>query len=63
LEAKFLELAAQNGMMALTGYKNVGCRASMYNAMPIEGAETLARFMKQFMDDNQRKESFNQVKL
>jgi phosphoserine aminotransferase len=63
LEAKFLEGASQLGLIALGGYKGIGCRASMYNAMPIEGAEALARFMRQFMDENHRKVCYTQGKL
>lgn len=63
LEAIFLESAAQHGLMALGGYKGIGCRASMYNAMPIEGAEALTRFMRQFMDENHRKVCYSQGKL
>ncbi|MCP4668779.1 MAG: 3-phosphoserine/phosphohydroxythreonine aminotransferase, partial [Deltaproteobacteria bacterium] len=35
------------------GHRSVGgCRASMYNAMPLEGAEKLAAFMKAFKRKN-----------
>jgi phosphoserine aminotransferase len=46
---KFVKDAAKNGMVALKGYRTVGgIRASMYNAMPVAGARTLADFMKSF---------------
>jgi phosphoserine aminotransferase len=49
LTEKFVKDAAKNGMVALKGYRTVGgIRASMYNAMPIAGARTLADFMKSF---------------
>lgn len=49
LEALFVESAAQNGMVGLKGYRvSGGIRASMYNAMPQEGCETLAAFMDDF---------------
>ena len=49
LEALFVESAAQNGMVGLKGHR-VSRRnpASMYNAMPQEGCETLAAFMDDF---------------
>ncbi|MGD9056227.1 MAG: 3-phosphoserine/phosphohydroxythreonine transaminase, partial [Desulfobacterales bacterium] len=37
----------------LKGHRSVGgCRASMYNAMPVEGAERLAEFMLEFKQKN-----------
>ncbi len=53
LEAKFIEQASQRDMSGLKGHRDVGgCRASVYNAMPIEGAETLADFMQTFRQAN-----------
>ena len=53
LDAKFCKEAATNGMMNLKGHRNVGgMRASIYNAMPIEGVETLVEFMKKFAKEN-----------
>ncbi len=49
LDAKFLELAEQRGLVALKGHRAVGgMRASIYNAMPIEGVQALVDFMKEF---------------
>jgi phosphoserine aminotransferase len=49
LTDEFVKVAAQNGMVALKGYRTVGgIRASIYNAMPIEGCQALASFMKEF---------------
>lgn len=49
LEPKFIAEAASRGMSGLKGHKSVGgCRASLYNAMPKAGAETLAEFMIEF---------------
>ncbi len=49
LLAKFLEEAAAENMTALKGYRLVGgVRASIYNAMPLEGVEKLASFMEEF---------------
>lgn len=53
LEAKFLKEAEAEGLIELKGHRSVGgCRASVYNAMPIEGVEALVNFMKKFMDEN-----------
>lgn len=50
LEKSFLEEAAKEGLVGLKGHRSVGgIRASLYNAMPLEGTETLAAFMKDFM--------------
>ena len=41
--------ATAKGMIQLAGHRSVGgLRASIYNGMPIEGAEKLANFMKEF---------------
>jgi phosphoserine aminotransferase len=53
LTTKFLKEAEKKNMMALKGYRTVGgVRASIYNAMPIEGCETLARHMREFHQAN-----------
>lgn len=49
LNAKFLEGAEQAGLVALKGHKSVGgMRASIYNAMPIEGVHALVAYLKEF---------------
>ena len=49
LTAEFLKLAESRGMINLKGYRTVGgCRASIYNGMPIEGVKKLADTMKEF---------------
>lgn len=49
LEALFLTQANTENLKQLKGHKAVGgCRASLYNAMPVEGAKQLADFMKHF---------------
>ena len=49
LEARFIKEAEANGLMSLKGHRSVGgMRASIYNAMPYEGVETLVNFMKDF---------------
>ncbi len=49
LTDRFLKSAAEQGMVALKGYRSVGgIRASIYNAMPIEGCRRLADLMDAF---------------
>jgi phosphoserine aminotransferase len=49
LTDEFVKTAAKNGMYGLKGYRTVGgIRASIYNAMPVEGVQSLANFMKDF---------------
>jgi phosphoserine aminotransferase len=49
----FIAEAAKNGMVELKGHRSVGgCRASLYNAFPIEGAHALAQFMADFAKRN-----------
>lgn len=53
LEAKFIAEALEANFSGLKGHRSVGgCRASMYNAMPVEGAERLAEFMLAFKRKN-----------
>ena len=53
LDAKFVKEAAAAGFVNLKGHRTVGgMRASIYNAMPVEGVEKLVAFMKQFEADN-----------
>ena len=53
LDEAFLKQAQQNGLLQLKGHKLVGgMRASLYNAMPIEGVQALISFMKQFEQAN-----------
>ena len=49
LDAAFVKEAKENGLTELKGHRLVGgCRASIYNAMPIEGVKALVEFMKKF---------------
>jgi len=49
LTDEFVKTATKNGMIGLKGYRTVGgIRASIYNAMPVEGAAALASFMRDF---------------
>jgi phosphoserine aminotransferase len=49
LDEEFLKGAAKHGMVQLKGHRSVGgMRASIYNAMPIEGVQRLVEYMKDF---------------
>ena len=49
LTDEFIKTASKNQMIGLKGYRTVGgIRASIYNAMPVEGSQSLAQFMKDF---------------
>ena len=53
LDAKCVKEAAAEGLVSLKGHRLVGgMRASIYNAMPIEGVEKLVAFMKKFEAEN-----------
>ncbi|MBQ3443968.1 MAG: 3-phosphoserine/phosphohydroxythreonine transaminase [Selenomonadaceae bacterium] len=53
LEKKFVAEALEKNLSGVKGHRSVGgMRASIYNAMPIEGAEALADFMNQFRKTN-----------
>ena len=53
LDAKFVKEAKEAGLENLKGHRTVGgMRASIYNAMPIEGVEALVAFMKKFEEEN-----------
>jgi len=49
LDEEFLKGASKAGMVQLKGHRSVGgMRASIYNAMPIEGVQRLVEYMKEF---------------
>lgn len=53
LDEKFIKASIENGMSNLKGHRSIGgMRASIYNAMPIEGVEKLIDFMKHFAKTN-----------
>lgn len=53
LDKLFLQKAEEHGLVALAGHRSVGgMRASIYNAMPIEGVQALVDFMKLFEKEN-----------
>jgi len=53
LDAKFVKEAKEAGFVNLKGHRSVGgMRASIYNAMPVEGVEKLVAFMKKFEEEN-----------
>lgn len=54
MDARFVKAAEEAGFVNLKGHRTVGgMRASIYNAMPIEGVEKLVAFMKEFEKENQ----------
>ena len=53
LDAAFVKAATEAGFVNLKGHRSVGgMRASIYNAMPIEGVEKLVQFMDRFEKEN-----------
>jgi phosphoserine aminotransferase len=53
LEKKFVKESTHAGLMGLKGHRSVGgCRASIYNAMPIESVKVLVEFMQEFAKSN-----------
>lgn len=53
LDAKFVKEAKEAGLVNLKGHRTVGgMRASIYNAMPVEGVKKLVEFMKKFEEEN-----------
>ena len=53
LDAKFIQEAEAAGLVNLKGHRSVGgMRASIYNAMPIEGVQALVAFMARFQREN-----------
>ena len=53
LEAKFAKEATEAGMIGLKGHRSIGgLRASIYNAMTIEGVKALVDFMEKFQKEN-----------
>jgi phosphoserine aminotransferase len=53
LEEKFINEAKKEGFIGLKGHRSVGgCRASIYNALPLEGCKSLAQFMEKFAKAN-----------
>ena len=53
LDDEFLKQAKTRGLIQLKGHRSVGgMRASIYNAMPLEGVSVLVEFMKEFASDH-----------
>ncbi len=53
LEKKFIAESLEKGMIGLKGHRSVGgCRASIYNAVPMEALEALVKFMAEFEKNN-----------
>ena len=55
IEQEFLQKAKETGFIGLNGHRSVGgCRASIYNAVPLEHCQELADFMKTFKETYQK---------
>ena len=53
LNDEFLKQAKQRQLLELKGHRSVGgMRASIYNAMPVEGVKALISFMREFQTKN-----------
>lgn len=53
MDKKFVAAAKEEGMVNLNGHRSIGgMRASIYNAMPMEGVDKLLAFMKKFAEEN-----------
>ncbi len=53
LDEAFLKGAKDKGLLQLKGHRSVGgMRASIYNAMPVEGVRVLVEYMKEFEKNN-----------
>ena len=53
LDKKFVAEAKAQGLVNLSGHRSIGgMRASIYNAMPMEGVDALIEFMKKFEEEN-----------
>ena len=53
LDAKFIAAAEAEGLVNLKGHRSVGgMRASIYNAMPLEGVQKLVDLMRRFEEEN-----------
>ncbi len=53
MDKKFVEEAKAEGLVNLNGHRSIGgMRASIYNAMPMEGVDKLLDFMKKFEEEN-----------
>ncbi|MFW9768008.1 MAG: 3-phosphoserine/phosphohydroxythreonine transaminase [Candidatus Thorarchaeota archaeon] len=54
LEQKCVDGGTERGLVGLKGHRSVGgMRASLYNAMPLEGVKKLAEYLKEFQEENQ----------
>jgi len=53
LEQSFVRESQREGLVGLKGHRSVGgLRASLYNALPVESAQALAEFMREFQRKN-----------
>jgi phosphoserine aminotransferase len=55
LDEKFISFASKQGLKTLKGHRSVGgMRASIYNAMPIDGVKALVKCMEEFENNNKK---------
>lgn len=55
MEKDFIEKGKAAGFIGINGHRSVGgCRASTYNAVPLEACQALAQFMKQYQQEHQK---------
>ena len=54
MEKDFIAQGKAAGFVGINGHRSVGgCRASAYNAVPVEACEALAEYMKQYQKNHQ----------
>ena len=54
MEKDFIARGKELGFVGLGGHRSVGgCRASAYNAVPLEACQALADYMKQYQKDHE----------
>jgi phosphoserine aminotransferase len=54
LETKCVDEAKKKNLIGLKGHRSVGgMRASIYNAMPVQGVSSLCEFLEEFQEQNQ----------
>ena len=54
MEKDFIEKGKATGFIGINGHRSVGgCRASTYNAVPLEACQALAQFMQQYQREHQ----------
>ena len=55
LDARFIQGAAEHGLVNVKGHRLLGgMRASIYNAMDLDGVKTLCQWIEQFASENRK---------